>query len=367
MTDKNLIAILALQKIPFIGDIIAKKLIQSCGNASAVFKEKKEHLLKINGIGSHIIKDLHNPQHFREAEKELAYIRKHNIKYWYYEDLNYPWRLKHCVDAPILFFYEGNIKFKDERIISIVGTRNMSSYGASVCEKIIKELLPFNPVIVSGFAFGVDITAHKIAMNNNLQTVACMAHGLDQIYPRQHMRYVSRMKEKGGFITDFHSGTRPNRENFLKRNRIIAGLSEGTIVIESASKGGSLVTADIAFSYNREVFAVPGNIHQSQSSGCNDLIKSQKAHLLSSAADLVYVLGWEHNKIEKKPIQKQLFVDLNPEEQKIYDYISSKGKTLLDSVALGCNFPIHKTSSILLAMELKGVIKPFPGKLFDII
>ena len=252
-------------------------------------------------------------------------------------------------------------------MISIVGTRNATTYGISFCEKLLEDLAPLQPVIISGFAYGIDITAQKKAMELGLQTIGCLAHGFNQMYPKTHKKYVSKIEENGGFMTEFWSDDAFDRTNFLKRNRIIAGLSEATIVIESAEKGGSLVTADIANSYNREVFAVPGRINDLQSQGCNNLIKTQQAQLLSSAADLVYHLGWEMEEKKVKPRQTQLFVELNEEEKKIWSYLKEKDQELIDVIALDCNIPVFKLASILLNMELKGEVRPLPGKQFQVV
>jgi DNA processing protein len=284
----------------------------------------------------------------------------------FFQDEHYPDRLKHCFDSPVLLFKSGNIDLKNRKIISIVGTRQITSYGTEFCRSLIEDLSPLNPVIVSGFAYGVDIVAHQFAMEHNLQTIGVLAHGLNQIYPRTHKKYVARMMENGGFITEFWSSSNPDKEKFVRRNRIVAGMTEATIVIESADKGGSLITANFANDYNRDVFAVPGRVTDTYSKGCNNLIKMQKANVLTNAADLVYMLNWDiENK--SKTIQKQLFVELEEDEQLIYEYLLKNGKELLDTIALQCNFPIYKISGILINMELKGVIRPLPGKLFEAI
>ena len=368
MTDNDLLHILALQHVPRIGDITAKKLISHCGSAEGVFQERKGNLLKIDGIGSSVVGELFDKVHLEEASKELKFIRDNNIDYIFFTDEDYPEKLKHCVDGPIMLFKSGNISLKKQRIISIVGTRKITTMGIAFCEKLVETLSPFNPVIVSGFAYGADITSQKAALKHNLQTIGCLAHGLNQVYPKVHKKYVSEVKKHGGFLTEFWSTSNPVRENFLKRNRIIAGLTEATIVIESAEKGGSLVTADIANSYNREVFAVPGRTTDSQSAGCNNLIKYQKAHLLSNPLDVAYMLNWQLEDEEVQPsIQKKLFVELDNDEKAIYNYLKQNNKQLLDVIALECNLPTFKTASILLNMELKGVIRPLPGKLFEVI
>ncbi|CAN5351288.1 DNA-processing protein DprA [soil metagenome] len=366
MDHNELLYILALQNVPNLGDSTAKKLIHRLGSAEAVIKAKREHLLKIDGVGHTKIKDLHAAQHLHEAEEEIRFIEDHNINYSFFLDKDYPEKLKHCIDGPILLFSRGNIDLKNKKILSIVGTRRITTQGIAFCEQLIEEISPLDPVIISGFAYGVDITAQKAAINNNLQTIGCLAHGLNQIYPKVHSKYVTTIENNGGFFTDFWSSSAFERTNFLKRNRIIAGLSEATIVIESAEKGGSLVTADIANSYNREVFAVPGRPGDSQSKGCNNLIKSQNAHLLTSAADLVYILNWDTTS-PAAGIQKQLFIELDPQEEPIHTYLMQNGKQQLDSIALHCDIPTYKAAGLLLEMELKGAIRPLPGKLFEAI
>lgn len=365
MTDNEIIALLRLQQIPHIGDVTAKKLIAACGSSTAVFEDKPHHLLKIDGIGTVTLMGLHDPGHLEAAEAEYRYIRENGIECCYFMDADYPEYLKHCIDSPILLFKRGTIDLKNRKVISVVGTRNSTRYGTAFCEALIEALAPLNPVIVSGFAYGVDITAHRAAIEIGLQTIGCLAHGLNQIYPKVHQKYVKKVEENGGFFTDFQSTSNPDRENFLKRNRIIAGISEATVVIESAEKGGSLVTADLAHGYGREVFAVPGRASDKFSVGCNNLIKQQKAHVLTSAADLVYVLGW---KLEKEtPKQPELFVTLDQDEQSIYQYLQTNGKQLLDTIAMECQIPVFRLSSILLNMEMKGVVRPLPGKLFEVL
>lgn len=368
MLSKNeLRYMLALQRVPNLGDTSAKKLLQYVGSAEGVFKEKKEKLLKIDGIGAFKLKDLYRSQQLDEAETELRFIEKNDIDCCSFHDANYPDNLKQCLDAPILLFSKGNIDLKNKRIISIVGTRNVTPQGIRSCEELIAGLAPLNPVIVSGFAYGVDVTAHKAAMENGLQTIVCFAHGLNLVYPKTHKKYVSAVKENGGLLTEFWSSDSFDRTNFLRRNRIIAGLSEATIIIESAEKGGSLVTADIANSYNREVFAIPGRVTDRQSKGCNDLIKTQQAHLLGGAADLIYLLGWEMKERIPNETQTQLFITFTEDEKTIWEFLKKQDKELLDIIAIECRMPTHRVATLLLNMELKGAIQPLPGKLFQVI
>ncbi|WP_072400350.1 DNA-processing protein DprA [Flaviramulus basaltis] len=367
MTENNLLYTLALQQVPNIGDITAKRLINHCGSAEEVLKEKKQNLLKIDGIGAVMLEALFKKSYLKEAEKEIDFIKANNIKAFYFNDKNYPEKLKHCIDGPILLFQSGNIDLENRHIISIVGARKITSNGIAFCESLVEALVPYNPVIISGFAYGTDITAHKAAMKHNLQTIGCLAHGLNTIYPQVHKKYMVEVEKNGGFLTDFWSTDKLDRNNFLKRNRVIAGISEATIVIESAEKGGSLVTADIANSYNRDVFAVPGRTTDLQSVGCNNLIKHQKAHMLSSPLDVPYILNWQLENDKKPAIQKQLFVELDATEKVIYNYLKENEKQQLDGIAINCNLPIFKVASVLLTMELKGVIRPLPGKLFEVI
>ncbi len=358
---------LALQRVPNLGDATAKKLIRKVGSAEGVFKEKKSNLLKIDGVGLIKLKELSEKIQLDQADEELSFIEAEQLKWTYFQDEHYPKKLKHCHDGPILYFQKGNFNLTNKKIISIVGTRNATNYGKRFCEKIIEDLAPLQPVIVSGFAYGIDITAHKSAVKNNLQTLACLAHGFNQIYPKNHKKYCAELESNGGFISEFWSSDTFDRNNFLKRNRIIAGISEATIVIESSEKGGSLVTADIANSYHREVFAVPGRATDSHSKGCNNLIKSQQAHVLTQAADIPYILGWEIKKSTNKPIQTQLFIELTEDEKKVFNFLKAKNKEVIDSIAIGCDLPIYKLSSILLNMELKGILKPLPGKQFTLV
>ena len=366
MNDQDLFYLLALQAVDGVGDIIAKKLLMHFGSAEAVFKAKTTQLAAIEGIGTILLKNLKDQSVFAKAERELQFIASRQLTVTSYQDTKYPERLKHCFDSPLVLFSSGNIDLQNQKTISIVGTRQITSYGLEFCRKFMEELAPMNPVIVSGFAYGVDIAIHQLAMENNLQTIGVVAHGLNQIYPKSHKKYVAKMEENGGFMTEFWSSSNPDKENFVRRNRIVAGMTEATIVIESAERGGSLITANLANDYNRDVFAVPGRVSDKYSQGCNTLIKTQKANVLTSASDLIYMLNWDIEK-EVKSIQKQLFVALDDDEQKIYDYLLQSGKELLDVIALRCDFPIYKISGILLNMELKGVIRPLPGKLFEAI
>ncbi len=358
---------LALLKIDGIGDITAKKLLQHFGSAENVLTATKKNLATVEGIGDKTIFNLQNNQlALKQAAIEMKYIENGNINVLNINDEKYPNSLKNCIDAPVLLFTSGNIDFDNSKIISIVGTRTPTYYGTGFCKELMQEIKSFNPIIVSGFAYGIDIVAHLAAMENNLQTIAVLAHGLNQIYPKVHKKYMTKVEENGGFITEFWSNSSPEKENFVKRNRIVAGLSQATIVVESAQAGGSLITANLAIDYNREVFSLPGKSTDRFSVGCNNLIKTQRAQLITNAQDLIYYLNWEKAK-PKKAIQKQLFVELDETEQKIFNFLLPLERELIDTIAISCNIPVYQLSSVLLTMELKGLIRPLPGKFFELI
>jgi DNA processing protein len=367
LKEEELLYVLALMNTDGVGDILAKKLIAQFENAKNIFSVKRNDLLKITGIGPSVTKSLTNKNNFIRAEEEIAFMHKNKIGYYYFMHKNYPAYLKQCYDSPVLLFKKGAVDLVKKNIISIVGTRQMSGYGKSVLENLINDLKEYNPLIISGLAYGVDILAHKLALKHKLQTIAVLAHGLDRIYPPSHRSQAVEILNQGGLLTDFWSKTKPDKENFVKRNRIVAGLSQATIVIESAEKGGSLITADIANSYNRDVFAVPGRITDAHSRGCNNLIKTNRAALLTSAKDLAYILNWEKSNISKKELQKQLFVELSNPEECVYNYLLKEGKQQIDTIGLHCKLPIFKTASLLMTLELKGVVRPLPGKIFEVV
>lgn len=366
MDTEELQYLIALKQIPNIGDATAKKLIQHFGSAKAVYHAKTKDLLDVNGIGNKKLKQFRDSSYLKLAEEEIKFIAQENIKVTYFKDTDYPKHLKHCIDSPIILFEKGNIDLQNKHLISIVGTRQITSSGIQFCEELIEKLAPLNPVIISGFAYGADICAHKKCIDLNLQTIAVLAHGFNTIYPKLHKRYQADMYNNGGFMTDFCSYQNFDRNNFLGRNRIIAGLSEATIVIESAEKGGSLVTADIANSYNREVFAVPGRPTDKFSKGCNNLIKRHQAHVLTQPEDIIYLLNWDI-KQKVKPIQVELFEALTPQEEKCLEMLKTTTKAELDEICRLTQLPSYKTVSILLNLELKGLVRPLPGKLFEII
>jgi DNA processing protein len=366
--NEQLLYQIAITLIPNVGDITAKKLIAYCGSAKQVFEEKKRVLEKIPGIGGVNAQKIIQGkiEALALAEEEIGFIEKDGVQPLFYLDDNYPKRLLHCEDGPILLYSKGKIDFNNQKVISIVGTRKATDYGKDFCEKIVKELVPHNPLIVSGLAYGIDIYSHKAAIKYNLQTAAVLAHGLDRIYPSQHTSVAKQMIENGGLVSDYKSGTNPDRENFPKRNRIVAGLSDLTIVIESSKKGGSLITAHIANDYNRDVFALPGRLNDSQSEGCNNLIKSHKAALIQSVKDIEYIMGWEADK-KARTNQKQLFIELSEEEKVLTQLLSIQEKLAIDDLSLQAKLPMSKTASLLLELEFNGVVKSLPGKMYKLV
>jgi len=365
--NEQLLYHIAITLIPNIGDVTAKKLIAHCGSSEQVFNEKKNLLEKIPGIGGVNAQKIiqHKSEALALAEKELKLIKNNNITPLFYLNDNYPKRLLHCEDGPILLYAKGDVEYNSPKVISIVGTRKATEYGKEFCEKIVEELVPHQPLIVSGLAYGIDVCSHKAAIKNKLPTVGVLAHGLDRLYPAQHKGVAKQMQENGGLLSDYKSGTKPDRENFPKRNRIVAGLSDLTIVIESSKKGGSLITAHLANDYNRDVFALPGRLNDSQSEGCNNLIKSHKAALIQSVKDIEYIMGWKAEKKVKRN-QTQLFVELTPEQKIVTSILAKKEKVAIDELSLQAKLPMSKTASILLELEFEGVVKSLPGKLYKL-
>lgn len=366
MSDNSLIYKIAVGMIPGIGCITAKKLIAYTGSVEGIFHEKKSKLLKIPGIGEILANEIVNSNVIKQAEKEISFIEQYDIQPYFYLDEDYPERLKLCNDSPLILFTKGNANLNAQKIISIVGTRKATQYGKSICEKLVAELaeLKHNPVIISGLAFGIDITAHKAALKNKLATIAVLGHGMKTIYPAAHTRYAKEIVKNGSLITEFTSEIPADRPLFVRRNRIIAGLADATIVVESGEEGGALITADIANSYNRDVFAVPGRTEDTMSKGCNKLIKTNKAYLLESIGDLEYMLGWEHSSAKSKTVQKELFHNLTEEEKLIIEIIRNNNELAIDLICHEAEMPVSKVSPILLNLEFAGLVRSLPGKVY---
>jgi DNA processing protein len=363
MANQNLYQI-GLTMINGIGDIMGRQLLQSLGSAEAVFTEKRQALERIPGIGRLLANEIKQPGVLRRAEEELGFIEKNKINCFFLTDNDYPERLRECPDAPLLLYAKGNVNLQAKHIVSIVGTRKASTYGKEQTEKLIAYLAQALPdtLIVSGLAYGIDINAHRSALKNQLPTVAVLAHGLDRIYPLAHRQTAIEMLGNGGLLTDFPSKTNPDKPNFIKRNRIIAGLSDATLIIESANKGGSLITADIAFSYSREVFAFPGRATDPFSEGCNRIIRQNKAGLITCANDLIEAMNWDlPDKKKPAPIQTTLFAHENEDINRIHTLLKEKSELHINELALELEMPVFKLSPLLLEMEMEGIIKTIPG------
>ena len=356
---------IALGLIPRIGDINARKLVSHFGSVEAVFHEPFRTVIKIPGIGSNIAKYITDRSYLDVAEKEAEYVTRQNIRTCFYLDNDYPFRLRQCDDSPVVFFFKGNADLDAAKILSVVGTRNATLRGKEICEKIISGLADGHPdlIIISGLAYGIDIAAHKAALANNLQTIGVLGHGFKTIYPAIHTSIAKEMIGKGGLLTDFLSDTLPERNNFIKRNRIIAGISDATLVVESGIKGGALITADIASSYNRDVFAVPGRPDDPWSAGCNALIRNNKAALAECSDDIEYFLNWKPEKA-KSPVQRTLFSELDETEKLIFEMLMKQGELNIDTICRSTGIPVYKLSSLLLQMEFKGLVKCYPGNLY---
>jgi DNA processing protein len=356
---------ITLTQIRGIGYFNAKKIIDHFGSATALFQNLQE-VENIDRLSKSIFTKEAIDEARKIAEKELTFIEKHHINTWLLHESNdYPELLKPCADAPIVLYSKGNIQLNNKKVLSIVGTRKITKYGKDLCKELL-ETLPQDIVILSGLAVGVDVEAHKWALETNKQTAAVLAHGLDRIYPSTHSGIAKQMLENGGLITDYISGTNPDRENFPKRNRIVAGIAEATVVIESAEKGGSLITANVANSYGREVFAFPGKTSDLNSKGCNFLIKTQRAQLVENAQDILNYLGWTSNKPKENTKQTKLALNLSDAEQKIYSLIADKEKISFDEMVVALNMPASELSVELLNLEFSGLINTLPGKMYEV-
>ncbi|MDR1983661.1 MAG: DNA-processing protein DprA [Prevotellaceae bacterium] len=358
---------IAIELIPNVGSVTAKKLIAYCGGVEAVFLEKKSAISKISGIGNVLVNSVlaKRDEALQTAEKEIDFIEKNRIKTFVYTEKDYPKRLQLCDDSPVVFFAKGDVDFNNAKFLSVVGTRKATDYGTEICEKIIADLaVTHKPVIVSGLAYGIDVCAHKAALQNGLKTVAVMGTGLNIIYPFQHRNIANQILQQGALITDFTSQAIFDRTNFLRRNRIIAGLADATIVVESGKKGGALVTADIAASYNRDVLTFPARIGDEYSAGCNWLIKTNKAALIEDIKDIEYVLGWMSK--TGKPKQLPLFDTLSEKEMLIISHLKKTDTDTIDNILQETKIPMSQLSAMLLTLEFGGYIKSLPGKSYSL-
>jgi DNA processing protein len=358
---------IALTLVPNIGDVHAKTLVTVYGDAQSIFKAKKKDLELIEGIGSVRAGSIKAFSDFSTPEAEVAFIEKYKITPLFLTDKNYPQRLLHCYDCPPLLYYRGNANLNHSKIIAIVGTRNHSEYGKNICEKLVEQLAAENILISSGLAFGIDTIAHKTALKNNLPTLGVLAHGLDRIYPSQNKSLAKQMTQQGGLLTEFISNTNPDKQNFPKRNRIVAGMCDAVLVIETGKKGGSLITAELGNNYNKDVFAIPGRIGDTKSEGCNYLIKNNKAALVNSADDLLEMMNWMP--VEKKTIKKQreLFIELSPDEKTMVNILNQQESMHIDELYFKSGLSSSTVAAALLMLEMQGLVTSMPGKMYKMI
>lgn len=356
---------IALSMLPGIGGVLARNLLAYTGSLEDIFRSPIKTLLKIPGIGEGNAHRIKTSNALAQAEKEIEFILKNSITASFYTDEDFPRRLKNCVDAPVLIYSQGKMNLNEQRVVSIVGTRKATEYGKQVIDDLVKSFSErgYKIVIVSGLAYGIDIHAHRSALKYELPTVGVVAHGLDLLYPALHRETAKKMQDKGGLLSDFPSGTKIDPQNFIKRNRIIAGLADATIVVESAEKGGALITADIASSYNRDVFAFPGRAGDLYSKGCNQLIRGNAADLIEGIDDLEYFMGWEKAD-EKHAIQSSLFIELNENEQKVVNLMQKEGELFIDQISSSLQLPVSRVSAMMLTLEFKNIITALPGKMY---
>lgn len=370
MNSDEFVCSIAISLCPGIGHIGAKRLIEGMGSAAEVFRLRKDLPELLPGINPGVVDALDCPAAFLRAEEEMAFVEKNKITCLTLKDEAYPSRLRECEDAPAFLFFKGNTDLNRVRVINMVGTRGATAYGKQFCADFLHDLAVLCPdvLVVSGLAYGIDIHAHRAALDNQLSTVAVLAHGLDRIYPYAHRQTAVKMLTNGGLLTEFLSETNPARFNFVSRNRIVAGMCDATIVVESAEKGGSLITAELAEGYHRDCYAVPGRVTDATSSGCNRLIRDNKAALVLSAEDFVESMGWTVP--ESKPIsgvQRDLFPELTEEENSLVSILSRQGDSHINALVVEANLPVNRVSALLFELEMKGVVKTLVGGVYHLL
>ena len=352
---------IALTNIPKVGPVTARNLISYCGGIEAVFKAQKKELLKVPGVGEGIATSILKKDYFDKAESELQFLEKQAVQPLFFLDEAYPNRLKTLDNAPLLLYYKGTSDLNHSRIVSIIGTRKPSILGIANCEQLVEDLEEYGVLIVSGLAYGIDVTAHKKSLELGMETIGVLGHGLNKIYPAQHRQVALKMIEHGGLLTEFTSTTAPDRENFPMRNRIVAGMCDAVVVVETGQKGGSMITAFHANEYNKDVFAFPGRISDSHAKGCNHLIKSHKAALIESAQDIGYIMRWEKLD-ERRDVQLALFNNLTDREETVVSVLKEKNEIGIDQLIYETQINTSQLTTILLNLEFKGLLKTMPGK-----
>lgn len=364
--DDDVFYSIALSSIKGIGPVIARRLLEEYGSATAIFREKPEILQQIPRYGDELSRGCRSCQVLDPAEREMDFIRKHDIRPLLIGDPDYPERLRDCVDAPILLFYKGTADLNASHIVAMVGTRNSTPYGRDLIEQFTHDLSQQLPdtLIVSGLAYGIDVTSHRCALQNGLETVGVVAHGLDRLYPDAHKQVAREMLSQGGLLTEYLSGTNPDKGNFVARNRIIAGMADATVVVETADKGGSVITANIANTYGRDVFAFPGRVSDQRSRGCNRLIRQNKAALITNADDFMELMNWLPDSAAHPARQLPLLFALSEEEQEIFDLLNRYGEMQLNRIAIETEKPVSVLTGLLMDLELRNIVRSFPGAVY---
>ena len=350
---------IAITKIPKVGPITARNLISYCGSVNAVFKANKKALEKIPGVGPKTAVTLLKKEYFRLAEKELKFIEQKAITPLFFLDETYPQRLKPLDDAPLILYYKGIADLNHPRIVAVVGTRKPSKISSILCEELVEDLKAYNVLIISGLAYGIDAVAHKKSIALGMETVGVLGHGLNQIYPAQHRQLAEKMLHQGGLLTEFTSDSKPEASHFPMRNRIVAGMCDALVVVETGKKGGSMITAQYGNDYSKDVFAIPGNIKDTHSEGANHLIKTHRAALIQSAKDIGYIMRWEE--VTEDSADK-IVIPLTSAEQTIADLMKQSVEIGIDQLTIESKFPPNEVASLLLTMEFKGLVKSLPGK-----
>ena len=374
MNTQEIICSMALTRLKGLSLLNARTLLETMGSASEVFANRRDIMSVIPDASNRLVEALaHVDDAMREAEREMEFVERKHLRVFTLTDEDYPQRLRECEDAPLVLFYYGDADLNALRIINIVGTRKCSAYGREVCENFVADLKRYYPdtVIVSGLAYGIDVCAHRAALKCGMRTVGVLAHGLDIIYPSLHRQTAADMVHQGGgLLTEYPSGTRPDKQNFVRRNRIVAGLCDACIVVESGVKGGSLITAELAMNYNREVFAFPGRVYDENSRGCNNLIRRQQATLLTDAESLLEGLGWANPLAEaKKPkvIQQELFPDLTEEERVLVHTLQEVDDKHVNQIAIDTNIPYSRVSMLLFDLEMRGIVMALGGARYRLV
>ena len=372
--DQEIFYTMALTRLTNFNYQQALELYKAVGSAQLLYEHRNEIGDIIKDASPRLkeaIKDWNEPM--KRAEAELRFMEEHRIRALTLTSDDYPQRLTECPDAPIIIYYTGNADLNQAKIVSIVGTRQVTQYGQDLIRRFMSELRGFCPqvLIVSGLAYGVDINAHRRALENGYETVGVLAHGLDQIYPYRHRDTAAQMLNHGGLLTEFMTQTNADKPNFVRRNRIVAGMADAVILVESAAKGGGLITAEIAQSYARAVFAFPGNVGQPYSEGCNNLIRDNGAGLISNASDFVKAMGWMDEKLRQQAntdgIERNLFPDLSPEEEQVVSLLQQTNDLQLNIITVKTGIPIGRLTALLFQLEMKGVVKPMAGGMYHLL